>query len=57
MNHARTVIDEDLRERRFARCRGFGIDPAQVYSLRILGEAELRQRLTAKRDLVVAAEA
>ncbi len=46
----------DRAELRFRRCAGYGIDPSQVYSRRILGEAELRERLAARRDLIVAAE-
>ena len=46
----------DRIEGRFRRCEDLGIDPSQVYSSRILGESELRERLAAKRDLIVAAE-
>ncbi len=47
---------KDYIERGFRRCREYGMDPCRVYSKRILGEAELRERLAAKRELIVAAE-
>jgi len=47
---------KDYVERSFRRCEALGVEPDRVYSKRILGEAELRERLAAKRDLVAAAE-
>ena len=49
-------MTSDHRERSFRRCREFGIEPQLLFPRRILGEAELRERLARKRDLIVAAE-
>jgi PAS domain S-box-containing protein len=56
MDGARRVFAKDYVERGFGRCAGYGIDPGQVYSRRILGGAELERRLAARRELIVTAE-
>ncbi|MDP3176511.1 MAG: PAS domain-containing protein, partial [Spirochaetaceae bacterium] len=48
--------EKDYIERGFQRCEDYGIEPDRVFSRRILCGAELSERLTAKRDLIVTAE-
>jgi len=48
--------DRSYIERGTRRSAGFGIEPGQVFSRRIVEGAELAERLSRRKDLVVAAE-
>ena len=48
--------DRSYIERGLLRCAGYGIDPTQVFSRRIVEGKELAERLSRRKDLIVAAE-
>jgi sigma-54 dependent transcriptional regulator, acetoin dehydrogenase operon transcriptional activator AcoR len=49
-------FDKDYIERGFRRCEDYGIEPDRVFSRRILCGAELAERLSARRELIITAE-
>ncbi len=49
-------MTKDYTSRSFTRCRNYGLDPAMVYSRRILTGSELEERLKKNKELIVIAE-
>ena len=49
-------FDKGYIERGFRRCEDYGVEPDRVFSRRILCGAELTERLSARRELIITAE-